>query len=85
VVVVRGLLDGRPSEASWVPGAVIAEPELVRRAEVVVALEERFTHEGTTAVVTASLDGTPAAAALTLMRAFTQVTYVELTEAPRVP
>jgi hypothetical protein len=78
-VVVRGLLDGHPSEAHWVAGTLIAEPELLRRAEVVVAMEERFTHDGTRAVVTASLHGDPAAAALTLMRALTKVTSVELT------
>ena len=76
--VIRGFIDGRPSAARWQDGALDAEPELLRRAEIVVALEEDFCAESV--IVRASLDG-GVATALTVMRAFSMVTSVQLTNA----
>jgi hypothetical protein len=72
--VVAGIVDGRPSAARWEHGVLDAEPELLRRAQIVVALGEEFrTDDGR--VVAASLEG-GVATALTLMRAFSRVTRV---------
>ena len=76
--VIRGIVDGRPSVARWSRGRLLADPELMRRAEVVVAMGETFTgYEGLPDVV-ASLDGAQPAVLLTVMRAFSRVTSVEV-------
>ena len=74
--MVRGVIDGHPSTARWEDGALDAEPELIRRAQIVVAMGEQFSAEDGR-VVAASLGG-GVATALTLMRAFTEVTGVIL-------
>jgi hypothetical protein len=77
--VVRGVIDGRPSVARWADGALDAEPELLRRAEVIVAMGDYFPSEDDPGhVVMASLDGGGYDVMLTIMRAFTHVTSVEL-------
>jgi len=77
--VVRGVLDGHPSVARWRDGALDAEPELLRRAEVVVAMGECFfTDDDPGHIVRASLEGGGYDVMLTVMRAFTRVTSVEL-------
>ena len=76
---VRGILDGRPTTAHWAPGFLDCEPELARRADVVIALEETFRSvEVPGAVVRASLEGPPIAVLLTIMRALSTVTAVDL-------
>jgi hypothetical protein len=83
--VVRGFVDGLPSTARWHDGALDADPELIRRAQIVVALGETFCRDDEPGnVVHADLKG-GVATALTIMRAFSRVTSVELArrEAPR--
>ena len=77
--VVRGVMDGHPSVAHWRNGTLDAEPELIRRAEIVVAMGETFWSEDDPShVVMASLKGGGYDVMLTVMRAFTTVTSVEL-------
>jgi hypothetical protein len=74
--MVRGVIDGRSSTARWEGDTLDADPELISRAQIVVAMGEQFrTEDG--CVVDASLDG-GVATVLTLMRAFTVVTAVVL-------
>ena len=75
--VVRGVVDGRPCVARCSGGELEADPELLRRADVVVAMGERFT-TGDGVEVQASTDAGSIPLMLTLMRAFSQVTSVEL-------
>ena len=84
--VVRGFVDGRPSTARWHEGALQADPELIRRAQIVVALGETFSHddEPDSLVVQADLHG-GVATALTIMRAFSTVTSIELVPALPLP
>jgi hypothetical protein len=77
--VVRGLIEGRPSVARWVDGRLDADPELIRRAEVMVGMGECFGSEHDPShVVMASLEGGGYAVMLTVMRAFSRVTSIEL-------
>ena len=77
--VVRGIVEGRPAVARWEAGQLHAEPELVRRAEVVVGMGECFVDESDpTHVVMASLQGGGYDVMLTVMRAFNRVTSIEL-------
>lgn len=76
--VVRGFVDGRPTVARWAAGELEADPELVRRAQVVVGLGERFEPADGARTVVASLDGDCQAALLTVLRAFSQVTSCQL-------
>jgi hypothetical protein len=70
------LVDGRPTAAHWIGGKVEADPELLRRAEVVVALAEEAWAGDT--CVRASLSGSATSACLAFMRAFSRVTSVEI-------
>ena len=81
--IVRGVIDGRPSTARWEGDSLDADPELISRAQVVVAMGEQFSTEDGR-VVDASLDG-GVATVLTLMRAFTIVTGVILHGSPSRP
>src|SRR3954469_16307887 len=77
--VVRGVVDGRPTVARWVNGRLVADPELVRRAQVMVAMGEYFGSEHDPShLVMASLEGGGCAVMLTVMRAFSRVTSIEL-------
>lgn len=76
---VRGILDDRLTTAHWAPGFLDCEPELARRAEVVVALGETFSSlEVPGEIVPASLEQPPIAVLLTIMRALSTVTAVDL-------
>jgi hypothetical protein len=74
--MVRGVIDGRSSTARWEGDALDADPELISRAQIVIAMGEQFSTEDGR-IVDASLDG-GVATVLTLMRAFTIVTGVVL-------
>ncbi len=76
--VVQGVVDGRPATARFVDGQLFCTAEVARRAEVVVAIGETFDPGDGGPVLQASLDDTATAALLTVMRAFSQVTSVEL-------
>jgi hypothetical protein len=80
VVRVSGSIDGRFVTATWSDGELIGDQELVQRAETLVAMGERWPRSATgdRSGVTACLAGPPALVALTLMRACTVVTSVEL-------
>jgi hypothetical protein len=55
---VRGIIDGRPSVARWIDGELVADPELVQRAQVIVGMGECFGSEDDPShVVMASLLG----------------------------
>jgi hypothetical protein len=75
--LVRGLVDGRPAVAVWADGRLHADPELRRRAEVIVGMGDRFELDGGEYACHASLRG-GFATVLTVMRAFSIVTDVEI-------
>jgi hypothetical protein len=75
---IEGVLDGRPTVARWLDGQLDAEPELLRRAHVVVALGEEFSCEDGPHGLRASIDDGGVALLLTLMRALTEVTSVDM-------
>lgn len=76
--LVSGLLDDDAVEARWVPGhGLMCAPSLIARAEVVMALGETFTQGDDGWTVAATLD-TPLAAMLTLMRAMSHVTSLDM-------
>jgi hypothetical protein len=94
VVEVTGSIDGMEVSATWTDGRLVGSPELIRRAEMLVAMGEALTtgddhadldDEMSTAPeaplqrrLTASLAGPPTVVALTLMRACTRVISVDL-------
>jgi len=76
--LVCGLLDDDAVEARWVPGhGLMCPPSLIARAEVVMALGETFSQGDDGWTVAATLD-TPLGAMLTLMRAMSQVTSLDM-------
>ena len=78
--VVTGEVDGRPAVARWSPSGGLICPAAVRdRAELVVALGETFGAgiDGREPVV-AALDGDATAALLTVMRAFSRLTSLDV-------
>ena len=76
---VRGIVDGRTTRAQWAPGHLDCDHQLMQRAEVVVAMGERFsTPWSPAASLPASIEGPPVAVLLTVMRAFSRVTSVDL-------
>ena len=80
--IVHGYVDGRACVARWKEGRLVADPEVVKRAEAIVAMGDFFVaDEDPTHVVMASLEGGGYDVMLTVVRAFSQVTSVEL---PRV-
>lgn len=67
---IRGVLeDGTPAVAYRIHGRLDCDEGLRRRAEIVVALGERFAQPDLAASYDATLDGDPVAVALTLARA----------------
>jgi len=76
--VVDGFVDGRPASARYSDGLLWCSFELAQLAEVVVAMGETFDPGDGGPVVRASLDTTATAALLTVVRAFSQVSSVEL-------
>jgi hypothetical protein len=76
---VRGIVDGRPTTARWSPGKLDCGEHLMQRAQVVVAMGEHFAPPWSPATsVLASLDGPPVIVLLTVMRAFSRVTSIDL-------
>ena len=76
---VRGIVENTPTTAHWAPDSLDCDAELLRRAQVVVAFGETFITEAAPGhVVHASLDSPPIAVLLTIMRAFTVVTAVDI-------
>jgi hypothetical protein len=96
LIEVSGTIDGADVAATWTDGRLVGSPELIRRAEMLVAVGERLTYgeagdsdeadevhtEAPVPSFTASLAGPPLVVALTLMRACTRVTSVDLPVQP---
>ncbi|HEY7070420.1 MAG TPA: hypothetical protein VH479_09915 [Acidimicrobiales bacterium] len=76
--LVNGFIDGEPAHARYMDGQLFWSAEVATRAEVVVAMGETFDPGDGGPEVLASLASTPTAALLTVMRAFSQVSSVEL-------
>jgi hypothetical protein len=77
--VVRGLVDGTPATARWTPTSFDCDREIERRVDVIVAMGDTFTNDAVPDFeAIASLDGPPLVALLTVMRAFSLVTSVEV-------
>ena len=69
---VEGVLENGARAAAYrIRGRLDCDETLRRRAELVVAMGERFTIEGVETSFEATLDGDPLAVALTLTRAMT--------------
>jgi hypothetical protein len=78
---VVGTIDGRPRQARYWPGRLDFDLDVLQRAEIVVAMGERFSLPGSSRdALAASLDGPPMAVLLTVMRAFSRVTSIDLSE-----
>jgi hypothetical protein len=74
---VSGLVDERPAQAWWVPAhGLVCGDELRARAELVVAMGDTFSGADSR-VVEASL-ADPSAAMLTVLRAMSRVTSLEI-------
>jgi hypothetical protein len=76
--VVTGFVEDLPAHARYVEGRLWCSAEVAERAEVVVAMGETFDPGDGGPEVMASLDSTPTAALLTVMRAFSHVCSVAL-------
>jgi hypothetical protein len=79
------LVDGFPAHARYLDGRLWCSAEVAQRAEVVVAMGETFDPGDGDARIRASLAGTPTAALLTVIRAFSKVSSVELGLGPGLP
>jgi hypothetical protein len=78
---VSGTIDGEPVAARWDPVARRisgCHPELLRRAEIVVALGEEFGVPGSRESVSASLTDGPVPALLTVIRAIDNILTIDL-------
>lgn len=75
---IEGLVDGVPAHARWSERGLECSPALLPRIEIVVAMGETFDPGGGRPVVQASLDGPLKAVLPTVIRAFSNVTSVEL-------
>jgi hypothetical protein len=77
--VIEGIVDGRAVTARWRGGGLVADEELRRRVQVIVGMGEEFTlDDPSVGSVRASLDGDLTAALLTVLRAFSSVTTIEV-------
>jgi hypothetical protein len=76
---VRGFVDGRPTAARWRDDQLTCDPAVLVRARLVVALGDAFEVEGAEPL-RASLTGPPLAVMLTIIRAFSRVTAVEVAQ-----
>lgn len=75
---LEGCIDGHQVQGCWTPRGVAASDDLLRRAQVVVALGDTFGgFDGGT--LRAALDRGPTQALLTLMRACDRVESVSVT------
>ncbi|HAM03188.1 MAG TPA: hypothetical protein DCQ30_13325 [Acidimicrobiaceae bacterium] len=75
--VLHGSVEDHRVRASWFRGRLLASRELLRRAEMLVDLRERFVSEPDGPVMEAGLED-PAAALLTLVRSCDRVGLVKL-------
>jgi hypothetical protein len=76
---VRGIVDGRSSVARWSPGHLDCDDQLSKRVQVVVAMGERFAPPWSPETsLPASLVAPPVIVLLTVMRAFSRVTAIDL-------
>lgn len=77
---VRGIVDGAPASARWTRGGVlVADEQLRRRVDVVIALGEKWSSiDHVEAPVVAALDQGITAALLTVLRAFSLVEAVDI-------
>jgi hypothetical protein len=74
--VVRGEIDGQPVTARWLDGELRCDADVRGRADLVVAMGERFVHDGHE--ITASVDDGFGAALLTVVRSFSRIRSVEI-------
>ena len=82
---IEGVVDGVPAHARWSEGGLECSPALLQRIEIVVAMGETFDPGGGRPVVQASLDGSLKAVLPTVIRAFSNVTSIELAVGPLAP
>jgi hypothetical protein len=75
---VRGFVDDRPATVRWRPGALDGDRDVLRRAEVIVAMGDEFALDRERPPASASLAGPPVVVLLTIVRAFSRVTAVDL-------
>jgi hypothetical protein len=75
---VRGFVEDRPATVRWRPGAIDGDRDVLRRAEVIVAMGDEFALDRAGAPARASLAGPPVVVLLTVVRAFSRVTAVDL-------
>jgi hypothetical protein len=75
---VRGFVEDRPATVRWRPGALDGDRDVLRRAEVIVAMGDEFALERGQGPAPASLAGPPVVVLLTVVRAFSRVTAVDL-------
>jgi hypothetical protein len=74
--VVQGEIDGRPVAARWVDGELHCDADVRDRADLVVAMGERFGHGAHE--ITASVDDDFGAALLTVVRSLSRIRSVEI-------
>ena len=80
-VDVEGIIDGRQVGVTWIDGDLAGDADLIARAELLVALGERWEREGLDSepqTIHATLGGPPHRVALTLARACTRVTSIAI-------
>lgn len=82
---IEGVVDGVPAHACWSAGELECSPALLQRIEIVVAMGETFDPGGGRPIVQASLDGPLEAVLPTVIRAFSNVTSIELAVGQRAP
>lgn len=75
---IEGVVDGESAHARWSAGELECSPALLQRIEIVVAMGETFDPGGGRPIVAASLDGPLKAVLPTVIRAFSNVTSIEL-------
>ncbi len=78
---IEGVVDGTEAEASFERGRLRCPEEVLRRAEVVVALGDTF-DDPDIGSVAATLDGPVGAVLLTVVRAFSRVHVLEVFAQP---
>jgi hypothetical protein len=76
---VRGIVDGYPTIARWRPDHLDCDHEVLQRVQVIVAMGEEFRPaDGPGPAIAASIEGPPLAVLLTVMRAFTRITSIDV-------
>jgi hypothetical protein len=74
---LEGVIEDRTVHAEWRDGRLMADPLLLERAQLVVGLEDQFLSPDASPL-TASLNGLPIVALLTLMRACDRVRQIDV-------